>query len=330
MKERLITDSYDGYEKHYPQIAALVDKQLEGQLWFATEARVELDAMELKYKLSDEQRNAVKKLLPLFLRYELFVGAFWVDVYGKYFPAMECQEAATTVAMIERVVHARFYDKINQVYGLDNDDFYLSYLDDESFKERAKWIGGLLGGEDQRLCCLAFGLIESTALFSAFALLRSFQANGHNLIAATVQGTKQSALDEHLHSVILATTLRIMYAELGIGVEDDPRFDMLLKHAMLMYQNEEHIIDSIITGDSFNGISKEEYKLFVRCRMNDYFKRLGAKTLPFEDVPSKLDEWFNIQNSAYSEPDFFRKGQNKEYESGWSKKRLGDVWRKEI
>ena len=70
------------------------------------------------------------------------------------------------------------------------------YLTDPVFKERAKWLGETLRNEDKHLVCLVFGLVEGVSLFSMFALLRSFQANGYNLIATTVKGTKQSAIDE--------------------------------------------------------------------------------------------------------------------------------------
>lgn len=326
MKDRLITDSYDGYELRYPFLVEHVQTQLDKQFWSATEARVELDETELLYVLSDEQRHVVKRLLPLFLRYELYVGSFWTDTYAKLFPCPEAQEAAVTVAMVERAIHARFYDKINKAFGLDKDEFYLSYLEDPAFKGRAKWIGDLLRNEDKVLVCLAFGLIEASALFSAFALLRSFQTKGVNLIGATVKGTKQSAVDERLHSIILADTLRVMFAELGTAIDQTEYKDLLLEQALVMYANEEHIIDSMI-GDVFNGHKKSEYKKFVRCCINDYFKRLGALEIPFpDDVTSEMYDWFEIQNESYSDPDFFVKGVGKEYESGWSEDAFGSVW----
>lgn len=326
MKERLITDSYDGYELRYPFLVEHVKTQLEKQFWTATEARVDLDEVEMLYALTDEQRNVVKRLLPLFLRYELYVGSFWTDTYAKLFPCPEAQEAAVTVAMVERAIHARFYDKINKAFGLDKDIHYLSYLDDPAFKDRAKWIGDLLKSDDKVLVCLAFGLIESSALFSAFALLRSFQTGGLNLIGATVKGTKQSAIDERLHSIILADTLRVMFKELGTTIDGTKYKSLLLDHANVMYLNEEHIIDSII-GDEFNGHKKSEYKKFVRCCINDYFTRLGSGDVPFPDAKdSEMYAWFEMQNESYSDPDFFTKGVGKEYESGWSEDSFGGVW----
>lgn len=80
----------------------------------------------------------------------------------------------------------------------------------QSLKERAKWLGQTLKNKDKHLVCLVY---EGVSLFSMFALLRSFQANGYNSIATTVKGTKQSAMDELLHSEYLATAFNYYYAE---------------------------------------------------------------------------------------------------------------------
>ena len=37
MKERLITDQYDGYEFAYPEILELSDRQLKDNFWLSTE-----------------------------------------------------------------------------------------------------------------------------------------------------------------------------------------------------------------------------------------------------------------------------------------------------
>lgn len=324
---RKITDEYDGYETKYPILLEHVNTQLDKNFWSATEVNVESDALEMKYKLTEDQQNAVKKILPLFLRYELIVSDFWTDVYPKLFQAPECKDGSAAINMIERCVHARFYDKIGKVYGLNNDAFYLSYLDDPDFKERVSWIGKVLKQDDKILTCLAFGLIEAAALFSAFALLRSFQANGYNLIAATVKGTKQSAVDERLHSLFLSDTFRYYYSELDITINEDDRLNALFELTHKMYANEEHIIDSVIPESGLNGISRLQYKNFVMRRMDEYFERLGCNKTPFGIKYSELDELFDIQNSAYSEPDFFTKGVSKEYEVSWSEHTFGECWK---
>ena len=60
---RKITDDYDGYETRYPILLEHVNTQLDKNFWSATEVNVESDALEMKYKLTEDQQNAVKKIL---------------------------------------------------------------------------------------------------------------------------------------------------------------------------------------------------------------------------------------------------------------------------
>lgn len=330
MKERLITDEYEGYVEQYPELRVLSNRQLEEQLWFASEVRVEEeDRLEMLYKLNEQQQRVVKAVLPMFRKYENDVASFWTDVYAKYFKAPECQEGALVIGMVERAIHEVFYDKINKVFGLDNDESYLSYLTDPIFKDRAKWLGKTLKGKDKHLTCLVFGLVEGVSLFSMFALLRSFQANGYNLIATTVKGTKQSAIDELLHSEYLATSFKYLYNEQGKTLEDDDKhyYDLLLEQTYNVVENEKHILTQLI-GESgiFNGVKIDEYFRLVEKLADLYFERLGCKNLPFNVGESELYNWFITNSLAYAEADHFSKGQNKEYELGWSGNSFEGVW----
>lgn len=333
MSTRLITDEYEGYVEQYAQLRVLSNRQLEEQLWFASEVRVEEeDRLEMLYKLNEQQQRVVKSVIPMFRKYEDDVATFWTDIYAKYFLAPECQEGALVIGMVERAIHEVFYDKINKVYELDNDESYLSYLTDPIFKERARWLGETLRNEDKHLVCLVFGLVEGVSLFSMFALLRSFQANGYNLISTTVKGTKQSAIDELLHSEYLATSFKYLYGELGKNLEeDDPYYyKRLLTQAHNVVENEKYILTQLI-GESgvFNGVKIEEYFKLVEKLTDLYFERLGCKTLPFNVGECELYSWFITETVAYSEPDFFGKGKNKEYEMAWDKNSFGGVWRNE-
>lgn len=327
-KVRLITDDYDGYERKYPLLDELMFTQLDVNFWSSTEAKVESDALELKYTIPEDGRTSIKMMLPMFLRYELDVSRFWTHIYPQMFKAVECLDGAAAINMMERCVHAIFYDKVNKVFELNTDTHYLSYADDPVFKDRARWIGNLLKGEDVKLTCLAFGMVEAAGLFSLFALLRSFQANGYNHIPAVVKGTKQSAIDERLHSHFLTRSFRYYYGELGTSINEDTYYlEKLHEQADIMFLHEEHIIDSIIPdGEGLNGISREQYKLFVKRRIDEYFERLGATETHFGVESSELDELFDIQNDAYSEPDFFTKGQNKEYEVSWNTEAFVSCW----
>ena len=332
IKERRITDDYEGYETKYPTLLEISNRQLEDQMWFASEVKVvEEDRMEMLYDLTEDQQRVVKAILPMFRRYEHDVARFWTDVYTKYFKSPECLEGAAVINCIERAVHERFYDKINIVYGLDNDESYLSYLDDPIFKERAKWLGKTLKDKDLHKVCLVYGLVEGVSLFGMFALLRSFQANGYNKIATTVKGTKQSSLDELLHSEYLATSFNYLYKELDSCLEDDVKYLQILKDETLnVVEMEKFILRSLI-GDSFNGVKLEDYYSLIEMLANTYFIRMNVseKNLPFpERKDSPLYDWFLTQAVAYAEPDIFSKGQGKEYELAWNEDGFGKIWSK--
>lgn len=322
----MITDKYDGYETKYPLLLEISNKQLEKQLWFASKIRVvEEDRMEMLYDLDLQQQQVVKRILPTFRKYEHDVADFWVDVYPKFFLAPECKELASVVNCVERAVHERFYDKINIVFGTNTDEHYLSYLDDPIFKDRARWLGTTLKQKDKKLTCLVFGLVEGVSLFSMFALLRSFQANGINKIATTVKGTKQSAIDELLHSEGLAVTFRYYYAEKGISLDEDTEYyDQLLEQTYNVVEMEKFMLKNIIkvdgfSEDSFNGVPLTDYYELLEVLANKYFGLLGSERLPYpERTTCKLYDWFLTASKAYAEADFFGKGEGKEYEHAWN------------
>lgn len=329
-EKMFITSEYDGYKLRYPKLLELSNKQIEQQMWFASEVRVEEeDRLEMLYKLTPLQQKVVKAILPMFRKYEDNVADFWIDVFMKYFLSHECKEGAVVIAMMERAVHERFYDKINKVFGTDTDEHYLSYLQDPVFKERAKWLGETLKNEDKHLVCLVYGLVEGVSLFSMFALLRSFQANGYNLITTTVKGTKQSSIDELLHSEYLATAFNYLYQERGISLEEDVYYyNKLLEQTYNVVANEKYILTQLIGAEgSFNGVSIEKYFELIEYLSNVYFTRLGCTKLPFPDTEdSELYSWFVSTSVGYSDPDFFGKGLGKEYETAWNKSGFGKVW----
>lgn len=329
-EKMFITSEYDGYELRYPKLLELSNKQIEQQMWFASEVRVEEeDRLEMLYKLTPLQQKVVKAILPMFRKYEDNVADFWIDVFMRYFLSHECKEGAVVIAMMERAVHERFYDKINKVFGTDTDEHYLSYLQDPVFKERAKWLGETLKNEDKHLVCLVYGLVEGVSLFSMFALLRSFQANGYNLITTTVKGTKQSSIDELLHSEYLATAFNYLYQERGISLEEDVLYyNKLLEQTYNVVANEKYILTQLIGAEgSFNGVSIEKYFELIEYLANVYFTRLGCTKLPFPEVEdSELYSWFVSTSVGYSDPDFFGKGLGKEYETAWNKSGFGKVW----
>ncbi len=80
------------------------------------------------------------------------------------------------MAFIELMVHARSYNEINVVLGLDKDEYYTSYTKDELLNSRMEWVEGLIRGENKILSALCFSLTESALLFSSFAILKKLSS----------------------------------------------------------------------------------------------------------------------------------------------------------
>lgn len=308
----------DSYVRCYPGFIDFANKQLEDQFWTSTEMKVELDRMQLLYELTPEQTHAVKFVLNLFVRYELMVGDMWQKV-GKIFPRPEIQLVSSVIEMIERAVHAEFYNQINIQLGLDTEQHYLAFLDDPILSERVEWLGGLLDIEDDPiLATTIFSMTETAILFSSFAILKSFQSNGNNMIPVVVRGTNQSAIDEDLHGQVSAAIINQYYAEKGTTLfQDKARYAKVREAVHYAYDHEERIIDIAIPNDSLNGVQKWEFKMFVKKRLNLYLERLGLPP-EFEVVETSIDGWFELNTVAYKVVDFFTPGMGSEYEQGWS------------
>lgn len=326
VKTKIQTET-DSYARHYPKLVELANRQLEKQLWFSSEMKVELERMQLKYDLTPEQYHAVKFVLNLFVRYEVSVGDMWSKV-GRIFPRPEVKLAASVIEMVERAIHAEFYNQINIQLDLDEDQHYLAFLRDPLTAQRAKWLGELMNAEDEILGFTIFSMTETALLFSSFSILKSFQSNGNNKLPIIVRGTNQSALDEDLHGEISAEIINTYYSELGSSLfEDKPRYEKILEAVQNAYGIECAIIDSAILGESLNGVKKQEYKEYVKYRLNVYLERLG---LPHEfqlDECSIID-WFGKNTYSFKKVDFFTPGQGSEYQLAFDDVALGNGFSK--
>jgi ribonucleotide reductase beta subunit family protein with ferritin-like domain len=317
----------DSYARYYPEIVALANKQLEEQLWFSSEMKVSLDRMQLLYELNEEQFHAVKTVLLIFLRYELIVGRFWEDVVAKTFPRPEVQLAASVVSMVERAIHAEFYNQINIELGMDEDADYLAYVDDPELNERVNWLGKMLGQEDKILATIIFSMTETALLFSSFAVLKSFQSNGYNLLPVIVRGTNQSAIDEDQHGIISAEIINTYYRELGSKLVDDTvRYEAVKEAVQHAYEHECRIIDMAFLKDTLNGVTKQDMKEFVKYRLNIYLERIQLPKM-FDVTDCTIVGWFEKNTYSYKSVDFFTKGQGSEYESKWDSEGFIAAWR---
>lgn len=326
-KTRIMTTT-DSYATVYPQFFEFADKQFDKQFWTNTEMKVELDRMQLLYELTPAQLHAVKFVLQLFLKYEMIVGEeFWNGLFIKVFPRPEAKAMAAAFAAFELQVHARFYNQLNVQLGLDKDEDYRAYAANPELAARVAWLEKVLAGEDKLLATIVFSLTETALLFASFAILKSFQSNGYNKIPVTVRGTNQSAIDEDLHGFAAAWAINQHYKELGRPLREDAvRVKQIYNAIQYAYEHECMIIDLAFIEDTLNGMTKDDFKNYIKVRLNVFAERLGLD-LPFPGVTSPITAWFDLGTDSYKMVDFFTPGMGMEYESSWNEQGFIDGWR---
>lgn len=326
IKPRMQTPT-ESYVTYYPQFVELADTQLEKCLWFASEIDVEKDRQDLMINMTAAEKHAVSVALKLFVKYELFVGSeHWNGRIRKMFPIPEIQRMASVFGMVEEAVHAPFYDKLNQVLGNNVDEFYTSYAEDPVLAQRMAHLGALVDSDDDLVSLAVFSLIEGAVLFSSFALFKSFQSNGKNLIGNTVRGINQSIIDEGLHQTAGAVLFKTLLSELDLSKEQlADLHSKIIEAALVLGGHEEDIID-MFTEKGEIGISAYQFKEFVHSRLNICLSDLDISPAYVINDDS-VAKWFYDGVQKFQSIDFFTSGIGREYTRGWSAEKF--VWKKE-
>lgn len=304
------------YVTRYPQAINFAETQ-EKIFWTSNEIDVAKDVMDLRVHMSEAERHGVITTLKLFTMYELVAGEeYWLGRVMNTFQRPDIQRMAATFGFFELNVHAPFYSKINKELMLDNDDFYLGYVNDPVLKDRMDFIGRAVDDPDHLYSLAVFSLIEGAVLYSSFAFLKHFQAKGKNKLLNVVRGINFSVRDENLHSEAGAWLYKELRGELGVireGLSEE-----ILGAAKAIYEHEARIVDMIFEKGEMEGITAEQMKTFIKSRINLCLERLGIDNL-FEVSNNIIAEWFYDNINAVSLHDFFT-GVGNSYNRDWDEK----------
>lgn len=325
-KTKEIADVYkvpEGWVIKYPEIAKMAAQQMH-TFWPWDEPAVENDTQDLMVHMSEGDRHGIIETLKLFTLYEMRVGSdYWTNRIGKTFQRPEFQQMSTMFAATEFNSHAPFYNRINEILYLDNEEFYSEWKHQENLSERMNFIGKAIADKDDARSIAAFSFVEGSVLYSSFAFIKHFQAPqyGKNLIKNCVRGVDLSIGDEHLHSIGGAATFNIICAEV-LGTRERLQDDVL-KMAQTVIDHEFAIID-IIFAKGIVGLTKEQMKSFVKHRVNVCLEQLGYDHR-FEVEDTTIEKWFYSNINAVKMHDFFL-GAGSEYTLDWKKEGFKSVW----
>jgi ribonucleoside-diphosphate reductase beta chain len=312
MAIRILTEK-STYTVDYPTAIEFAEQQAE-VFWLPGEIEVEKDLHDMKTNFTESEYHGVISTLKLFTIYELSVGNdYWQNYVAKVFPRPDIQRMAATFSFMELGVHAPFYNKINEVLGLDTDEFYSDYMNDEVLKNRMAWIGKRTEKRDTVYNILKsvgiFSMIEGAILYSSFAFLKHFNSVGKSKLVNINAGINFSAIDETLHSQAGAWLFRTLLAEAiaDKALTDDELTklkDDLVETANLILEHETVIINKIFEKGPIRGITDKQLIHFVESRLDTCLKNLGYKAI-FKPTYNPIEEWFMKDLNSSVLHDFF-------------------------
>lgn len=323
MAIRILTPKSE-YITDYP-VAIEFAKQQAEIFWLPDEIEVEKDLHDLKTNCTEAEYHGVISTLKLFTLYELNVGNdYWQNYVSQVFPRPDIQRMAATFSYVELGVHAPFYNKINEVLGLDNEEFYNSYKEDEVLSNRMAWIGKRTEKRETVYDILKsvgiFSMIEGAILYSSFAFLKHFNSAGKNKLINVNAGINFSAIEETMHSQAGAWLFRTLLEEAEADGQLSTEQRELLVHeledtARVILEHESIIIDKIFEKGNIKGVTENQLKHFVESRLDICLENLGFTAI-FKPTYNPISKWFYKDIESSTLHDFFSSTGN-DYNRNW-------------
>lgn len=310
----------------YPEFAELADTQLE-VFWPWYEIDVAKDKQCLLTEMTESERHGVTTALKLFTTYEIEVADHWSTHIIPIFKRPEISRMASAFGHVEMNSHSMFYDQINKELGLSTVEFYTAYVNDPTLKARMDFISNLMRTEDLPVKLAGFSLIEGAVLYSSFAFLKHFQANGKNKLANICRGINMSVTDENLHSIGGAMLCNTLVSELEYTKEEYEEFKQkVYQLCEIVKEHEFRIVDMLFEKGSMDGITDVQMKRFVESRINTCLQQLKLPRL-YNVKYNPIADWFYKGINDFQFNDFFS-GIGREYQRNWDS--TGFIWNKEI
>ena len=320
-RKPLCQKKQDSYIITYPEPIAFAEAQAS-IAWPPLEIPVESDMQEFLTLSSEADKHAITTILKLFTKYEIVAGnEYWGTKIAKRYPRVCIQRMASAFANAELNMHAPFYNELNKVLNLDTEEFYTSYLEDETLKSRMEHIDAMVASKDDLLSVGAFSMVEGAVLYSAFAFLKHYRVGGKNQFKNLISGINFSVRDENLHAEGGAWLFKQHLKELKeTGTfskkQEDDLFKELQQTAIKIYEHECKIIEMIFEKGSISGITPKQLEHFVQSRLNICMDNLSVPRV-FKVTYNPIAEWFYDNINAVKLHDFFDTTGN-EYHRNWN------------
>jgi len=294
----------------YPSLLAFKDA-IRHSYWIDTEFNFTTDIDDFKTKISDEEREVIKRSMLAIAQIEVNVKTFWADLY-KRMPITEIGDVGMTFAESE-VRHKDAYARLIRILGLEEE--FKNVVEIPAIKDRIAYLTKYLDGtrsKDNKMytkSVLLFSLfIEHVSLFSQFLIMMSFNKE-KNLFKGISNVVEATSKEEEIHGNFGSELINIIKEENPEWFDEE--FENLVDSACKKaYIAEIKILDWIFEKGELEFLTKETIKNFIQNRFNSSLQRIGMKPVfevDFIEIEKTL--WFDVEITSTKEGDFFYKKQ---------------------
>lgn len=294
----------------YPSLLAYKDA-IRHSYWIDTEFNFTTDIDDFKTKVSDEEREVIKRAMLAIAQIEVNVKTFWADMY-KRMPITEVGDVGMTFAESE-VRHKDAYARLIRILGLE--DEFQHVIEIPAIKDRIAYLSKYLDGtrsKDNKMytkSVLLFSLfIEHVSLFSQFLIMMSFNKE-KNLFKGISNVVEATSKEEEIHGNFGSEIINIIKKENPEWFDEE--FEHLIYSACKKaYKAEVKILEWIFEKGELDFLPKKTIEQFIQNRFNNSLQRIGMEPVfqvDFQEVEKTL--WFDIEITSTKEGDFFYKKQ---------------------
>ena len=289
--------------------------------WLHTEIPMQGDVKDWNENLTEQEKNLVGNILLGFAQTECAVSDYWTQKVVGWFPKHEIQQMAMMFGSQE-TIHAVAYSYLNETLGLENFEAFLHEPTTAARFNNLLAYEGTDPVEIGRSLAVFSGFAEGVSLYSAFAVLYSFQMR--NLLKGIGQQMKWSVRDESLHSKMGCKLFRHMCSEipnLNVKCKDD-----IINAARDMVKLEQDYIDKMFEMGDIENLKAGDLKHFIKKRANEKLKELGYE--PAFDYDAKAAEnldWFYHLTGGLTHTDFFAMRPT-DYSKANENENFEDIW----
>jgi len=292
----------------YPSLLAYKDA-IRHSYWIHTEFNFTTDIDDFKTKITDDEREVIKRSMLAIAQIEVNVKTFWADLY-KRMPITEVGDVGMTFAESE-VRHKDAYAQLIRILGLEEE--FQNVVEIPAIKDRIAYLTKYLDGtrsKDNKMytkSVLLFSLfIEHVSLFSQFLIMMSFNKE-KNLFKGISNVVEATSKEEDIHGNFGAEIINIIKKENPgwFDAEFEELIDSACKKA---YKAECKILDWIFETGELDFLSKDTIQNFIKNRFNNSLQKIDMKPIfevDFEEIEKTL--WFDVEITSTKEGDFFYK-----------------------